>query len=359
MKSYKSLIGFVVLVVLVPIFFALFFKRVPPATIGVKQGMWGGGIVGQDFPTGIHLGISGYHKWYFLPRKTHFLHFTNSRRTATTNTDSWYPPLEIRTTDNNNVTIELSVPYHIIENEAWSIVSAGLTHAYRERVESIVESLLREELPKLTSEHLQVTDKRLQRVTDALPELNRQLAELHCEADAILIRRIGFPTEYETKLQEKQFLRQKANLDVALTLMAEAQKDVNLIERQIVAAELAKTQEWDKQIQERTSENQVKIAIIRADADMYSRRTKAEGEADRVILEAEGGLAVEKSEALRNELRTAALDSRGGAILLGIEAAKNLNVPKVTLDASNPAVPMLMDLEALTRLLVGKSVAAD
>ncbi len=357
MKSFKGLIGFLVILVLVPIFFALFFKRVPPATIGVKQGMWGGGIVSQDYPTGIHLGISGYHKWYFLPRKTHFLHFTDSRRTSTSNTDSWYPPLEIRTTDNNNVTIELSVPYHIVPNEAWSIVSSGLTHAYRERVESIVESLLREELPKLTSEDLQVTDERLARVSDALPELNRQLAELHCKADSILIRRIGFPTEYETKLQEKQFLRQKANLDVALTLMAEAQKDVNLIERQIVAAEMAKTQEWDKRIQERTSENQVKIATIRANAEMYSRRAKAEGDADRVILEAEGGLAVEKSEALRNELRTVALDSKGGAILLGIEAAKNLRVPSVTLDASNPAVPMLMDLEALTRLLVGKSVS--
>ena len=68
------------LLVGLPLVLGLLIKRVPPAFIGVKQiSVGGAGIVSVDYPTGFHLGVTGYHKWYFLPRKTHFLHFTASR----------------------------------------------------------------------------------------------------------------------------------------------------------------------------------------------------------------------------------------------------------------------------------------
>ena len=54
----KKLIVLLVVLVLVPIMAAVLFKRVPPATIGVKQSQWGGGIIQDDYSTGFHLGIS-------------------------------------------------------------------------------------------------------------------------------------------------------------------------------------------------------------------------------------------------------------------------------------------------------------
>ena len=339
--------------VLTPLVFVFFIKRVPPATLGVKQGMWGSGIVLDDFPTGFHLGISGYHKWYFMPAKTHFLHFTASRATGHSDIDDWNRPLSIRTTDGNTISVELSIPYRIMPGSAHRIVQDGLQISYRERVKSKVLGVLRAELPQLTSEDWQDTDMRLKRAQMTLPVLNKQLSEFYCEAESLLIRRFSFSPEYEKKLQEKQYLSQKANLDVALTRQAEEEKETTILEREIQAAEMEKTEQWEKLIQEAKSENEKTIAIILAKAKIYSAETRGEGDAERLISEATGKLAIEKAEALRKELRTAALDSEGGRILLALEAAKNLKLPNVTLDSTDPAVPMILDLDKLVQLLVG------
>ncbi len=349
-----------IILLLSPLIFSLVLKRVPPATIGVKQNSWAGGIIEADYATGFHLGVSGYHKWHFLPARTHFLHFNDHGGLRTTSeTDNWSAPLEIRTTDNNVVTIELSVPYHIVDGGAFQIVQDGLKSSYRERVRSVISSVLRNELPKLTSEDLQLTEVRLDRVLQTVPVMNTELKDLYCEVETILIRRLRFQSEYEEKLQDKQYLRQKALLDTAQTRVAEEEKVVNLIEKQIVAAELTLNQGWDKRIQEKTSEYDVMIAGIEAEAAVYESQTRAEGEAERVILEADGQLALDRAEALRDELRTAALNSEGGRILLGLDAAENLRIEKVTLNSDDPAVPNILDLGQLTKMLVGEGSEAD
>ena len=349
----KKLIFLLCVILIIPIAIVLLVERVPPATMGVKQGMWGSGIVKEDFATGFHLGVSGYHKWYFMPEKTHFLHFTGSRATGRSDVDDWNKPLSIRTTDGNTVTVELSIAYKIIKGQAYRIVEDGLQISYRERVKSKVLGVLRAELPQLTSEDWQITETRLNRSKATLPALNNQLKEFYCEAERLLIRRFSFSPEYEQKLQEKQFLRQKAKLDTALTEQAEVEMDTNIIERQIQAAEMEKTQTWEKRIQIAKSENEKVIATILAEAAVYSSKTRGTGDAERLIYEANGQLALEKAEALRKELRTAALDSEGGRILLGLEAAQNLQLPTVTLDSTDPAVPMILDLDHLVKMLIG------
>ncbi|MDP6849960.1 MAG: SPFH domain-containing protein [Planctomycetota bacterium] len=357
MKNARFLIALLALLVLVPTVFALCFKRIPPDVIGIKQARWGGGgIIPEDNLAGFKLGISGYHLWHYLPRETHFLHFTKSRPAGRTLTliDSWKPSQEIRTRDNNVVSVDISIPYHIIPGQGFKVVQDGLKHEYRDRVQSTVERVIRSELSTLSSEDFQDTDSRLKRTQQILPILNVQLAEFYCKAEGILIRRFGFSNQYEDKLQEKQLLRQKANLDQALAMQANEQKVVNLIERQIVAAEKALNADWDFKLQDKQSEYQVLLADIAAKAQVYSATKRAEGEAQRDINIAEGRLALDQSEAIRNELRTSALNSEGGRILLALEAADNLSIPTVTLNSDDPSVPMLLDLGTMTRLLVGK-----
>lgn len=351
----KKLLIVVGLLLMIPLLFVLLIKRIPPATVGVKQSMWGGGIIEEDYPTGFRLGIAGYHKWYLMSDKTHFIHFTESSPGSSSETDSHNPPLNVRTRDNNVVAIDVSVAYRIRNKEAHEIVQKGLQLSYKERVKQKVLGVLRAELSTLSSEDLQSTETRLKKVDEALPVLDAALAEFHCTSTAILIRRFAFEPQYEEKLQEKQYLRQKAKLDEALTLQAEEQKKVNQIDRQIGAAVLQKEQDWEKRLQEKKSEYEVLIAEIRADARIYEQRTLAEGEAGKVIAEANGKLAIEKAEALRNQLRTAALNSDGGSILLAIEAAENLQMPTVTLNSDDPAVPMVLDLNQLTRMLIGST----
>lgn len=360
MKGFKIAATLLVLVVLFAIALLFLTQRIYPSTIGVKQVVWGPGkgFYMDDYGAGLHLGVAGYHRWHLLPRRTHFLHFTTSqgvRRGArgALEIEDWQPPLEIRTKDNNTVKIDVTVTYRIAEGEAHRIVVDGLKAEYRHRVRSQVLGVLRSELSELTSEDLQSTEKRLGRAKATTEVLTIELARFHVVPEDLLIRRVEFTPEYENKLQEKQLLHQQATLDQALTGQANEERQVKVIERQIGAAELKLTQEWEKTMQEKRSDYQVMIAEIGAQAAVYSAQTRAEGEAEREIAIARGKLALEQSQALRDELRNQALNSEGGRILLALDAVKNLNIPRVTLNSDDPAVPMLLDLDQMTRLLVG------
>ena len=172
----KKLLTLLLILILVPIFIAVVFKRVPPATIGVKQSQWGGGIIESDYETGFHVGISGYHKWHFLPATTHFIHFTDSRHRNNSLTDTYQPALSIRTSDKNLITYEVSVSYRIKDGEAWRLVADGVKIQYQERVGTKVTSALRDQLNKLSSEDLQLTERRMELVEEAMPFLVEDLA---------------------------------------------------------------------------------------------------------------------------------------------------------------------------------------
>jgi hypothetical protein len=364
MKSVpKGLIILVLIVVVLPLAFMFFYKRVRPMEIGVKRVLVGGvGVVEKDYQAGFHLGITGFHKWDFLPRGTHFLHFVGGGGNAT-DTTMWEDTLQIRTVDQNVTDIDVTVTYRIKVNEGYQIVEDGYRTTYKRRAMETVTDVLRAQLARLTSEDLQDTDTRLAKARDIVPLLNEELAPFHLEvettsdeeAPAVLIRRVAFQAEYEQKLQEKQYLQQRANLDRALSLVAAEEQVTNSIERQIGAAEAKLTSEWDLKFQEEESRYEVLIAEIRAAARVYESQTKAAADADEVKLTAEGQLAMDKSRALRDKLRNEALASRGGQIYLGLLAAENLRVPSVTLNSNDPRVPLVLDLDELTKVLVGES----
>ena len=357
----KFLIGFASLMLLLMIGGTLIFNRIPPAAVGIKQVVFGPGqgIVDADYSTGIVLAIPGYHRWYLLPRQTHFLHFTGETRLRQNRSalgiEDWQPPLDIRTTDNNNVGIDASLTYRIKSGEGYLLVQDGLRTFYRDRVRSAVLDVLRGQLAKLTSEDLQIPANRIERAKQTLELLKTELVKFHVEPESLLIRAVRFLPEYEQKLQQKQLLRQESKLEEALTAQAVEDQKVQTQVRKITAAVLAKEREWDLTIQEEKSNFEVQIATIMAAADLYDKRTRAEGDAERDIAIANGTLAVEKASALRDELRNTALDSPGGRILLALTAVENLNMPEVILNSDDPAVPMLLDLSQMTRLFVGGS----
>jgi regulator of protease activity HflC (stomatin/prohibitin superfamily) len=270
--------------------------------------------------------------------------------------EDWQPAVTLRTKDGNTIDLDVTVTYKIKQDEAYMIIKDGLKDAYRERVRARVISTLREELAELTSEDLQITELRLLRAGDTLALLTQELAEYHVVPENLFIRKVKFPAQYETKLQEKQLLRQESQLESALTEQAKVEQVVKTQTRKIAAEALAEEKNWDRKIQEKRSDYQVQIAQINADALLYSRTTIAEGEAERDIAIARGNLALEKADALRDLLRNEALDSVGGRILLALTAVENLQIPEVTLNSEDPAVPMLLDLSKMTRLLVGDQV---
>ncbi len=362
-KGIRILIGFVALLALTSVGFSFLTVRVPPATIGVKQTLWGsGGFESKDHGTGLVWGVTGLHRWHFLPTQTQFLHFAEGalqverirqKRETLLEVEDWQPAVDVRTKDNNTVSIDVTITYRIMPEKGHRILEESLKNAYRDRVRSVVTGVLREELAKLTSEEYQATDKRMKRESETLGMLKEELAVFFVEPLDVFIRRVHFPVDYELKLQEKQYLNQKKNLDVAMTAQATQQTEIAKFQKQTEKEVKVRNQDWEKRIQSKKSEVQVLIAEINALADVYSSETRAMGDAERDIAIATGKLAIEKADALRDQLRNEALDTQGGRIKLALEAVDNLHIPNVTLNSDDPAVPMLLDLDQMTRLLIG------
>jgi regulator of protease activity HflC (stomatin/prohibitin superfamily) len=342
-------------VLLLAIGSGLLLERVPPAAIGVRQNLLGGGITQRDFDAGYYLGVAGVHRWHLLDGRVHFVSFardTQERPAFGSNVDH-SGALDIRTSDNNTASLDVTVLYQILEGRAWRIVQDGQTLAYRDRVRQAIQGTLREELSKLSPEDFVNTDRRLERVAETLPLLRRTLDSYHVEPLEILIRAVRFPPEYEEKLQLKQLTRQKSLLAQAREREERQQQTTQAIGTETEALEKRVRGEWDKRLQEARSDNQVEIAGIRAAAEIESRTERADAEADRVALVAAGQLALDQAEALRDQLRNAALDTVGGRILLARTAAANLQLPSVTLNSNDPEVPTVLDLDQLVELLIG------
>lgn len=352
MKFSKILLVVLALPILLIVATMLFVERVPPATIAVRQSMWGGtGVEDVDFGMGFHLGIVGIHKWHYLDRRTHFLTFASGTATSMGQLE---PPLVIRTKDNNTATFDLSVTYRIKEGEGHLMVKEGLKDIYHERVFTTVESILREELAQLSSEQIYDPEERLQVARGAEPRLAAELKAFHVEPLDVLIRAVSFTPAYEEKLQEKQLTYQKRLLATAQERVERQRAITDTKEAEIEAAEKELRGDWDKKLEQLRATNEVAIAKIHAEARVYDRGTRARSDADYESMIAAGGLAVTKAEALRDELRNQALDTLGGRIYLAQQAAQNLNIEEVTLNTNDPSVPSILDIGELVKLLIGE-----
>jgi regulator of protease activity HflC (stomatin/prohibitin superfamily) len=334
------------------------FERIEPGQIGVRQSVWGGaGVKAEDFGPGFHWGVSGIHKWHLLDRRTHFLTFSEpsgqsgfSRKHRNSQEEL---PLEIRTSDNNPVSVDVTVTYRIIPGEAHLIVSEGRKLIYMERVASTVRGVLREELAKLVPEDFVDTDIRLQLAAEALPILEESLALYHVKPETILIRAVRFLDSYEEKLQAKQL----SELAKSLRKVEDELKITGTIEKETEALEKEARAEWNKKLQEAQSSNEVLVAQILAEAKIYENQVRPRADAAYETLIAEGKLAIAKAEALRDELRNEALDSLGGRILQARDAAENLQFESVTLNSNDPSIPSVIEIDKLVELLIGSGRA--
>ncbi|MCA9697803.1 MAG: SPFH domain-containing protein, partial [Myxococcales bacterium] len=187
----------------------LFLDNVTLGKVGVRRSNIGG-VVATDLEPGWRLEIAGLHKIIELPSTYQFLDFLDQ------------DALEIRTKDNNIVTLDISVPYRIKPGEAWEIVTAG-NHAedglngyrFQRLTRETTVGVLRQHLADLQSSDFYDTDRRNIVTDQALAALNEQLAPLHVEANAILMRAVFFRAEYETQLLQIQLNAQNKLLDGA------------------------------------------------------------------------------------------------------------------------------------------------
>ena len=103
---------FVIVVVTVLVVRGMLVDNVELGKVGVRRSNIGG-VVERDLEPGWRFELVGIHKIIQLPSTYQFLNFLDQNA------------LEIRTKDNNIVTIDISVPYRITPGSAWEIVTEG------------------------------------------------------------------------------------------------------------------------------------------------------------------------------------------------------------------------------------------
>jgi hypothetical protein len=296
----------VVLLWIVP---TLLFTTVDLGTVGVRQSALTG-VSKADLEPGWRLRIPGVHKVIVLP--SHYLILEYS-------SDEGGQSLQIRTKDNNNVGLDVSVPVRIRPGEAHAVVAAGNhtldidgRHRFQRLAQETTVSVLRERLAELDSSGFYTTDRRIEVAQKSLEILNQALAELHMEAQAVLIRAVTFRTEYENQLQQIQLNEQNKLLDQAREHVAEQQQQLDNFVQGTRAQAASREQEWIKRQAELERAYQVGFVNI-------PEAENSLGAARRILLA--------MSEAERAELRTRAgevlgvteLDKIGDAYLLGIK----------------------------------------
>jgi regulator of protease activity HflC (stomatin/prohibitin superfamily) len=330
--------------------FFLLFQRVPSASIGVRQTQWGGqGIAPRDYEPGLHFSVRGWHAWHLIDRRTHFAFFGTPEQGA----DS--PILDLRTKQGNEIKISALVPYRIVPGEAHLLVRDGLKSTYDELARATIQDVLMKELAELTADEYTSTDARLARMSSALPRLNTLLARFHLRAESIQIHDVVFWAQYEKVLQQKQLTRQLALLAQA-SAQVEEELRRNTLEQDIAGSEGRIRGELDKSIETIRSNGKLAISRVRADAQATNDRRRAEAQAEFDRLTAEGNLALYRADSLKERLTNEAYASTGGRLELARRAAANLKIREVTLNANDPRVPTVLDLDQLAGMLVGKSL---
>jgi hypothetical protein len=251
---------------------AVLTATVAPNEIGVRTSA-ASGVLAEDLSPGWHLRLPGVHKMILLPSNYFMLDYTNDDKGP-------QKPLIIRTKDNNTVELDVSVPVRIKPGEANQLVASGNhvtdpdgQYRYQRLAEETTTSVLREEMATLDSVGFYSTDRRLAASAKTLELLNRQLALMHVEAQAVLVRAVTFRPDYEKQLQMIQLNEQNKLLDAASQKLANVQQSLDNYVQGTSAQVSARTQDWVKRQAELERAYQVGLLAV-AEATPGAARAK-------------------------------------------------------------------------------------
>jgi hypothetical protein len=402
MKGLVKLSKIVVVIILAAwILPMLFTLRVEPSEIGVRQSATSG-VLEEDLGPGWHWRVPGVHKLIVLPSSYFMLDYSSDNK-------GHQKPLVIRTKDNNTVELDVTVPVRIKPGKAHSLVAAGNhvkdpdgRYRYQRLAEENATSVLREEMATLDSVGFYSTERRLLASAKATEMLNKQLAPMNLEVQAVLVRAVTFRAEYEKQLQQIQLNEQNKLLDAAAQKLAGVQQTLDNYVQGTSAQISARTQDWVKRTAELERAYQVgllaveesnpgaaraKLATlsegdvtkmreeaaklfgldpasvsdgyligiknIQAETLEYKNRVTAEAEALEGRLVAEGDAMVAKVQGEYEVKLNALLGSPAGRAYVAYKSAANVTFAKTLSFSSGEGIPSVLRLRQFAEQFMG------
>ena len=379
---------------------AMCVARVEPSEIGVRQSATSG-VLEEDLTPGWHWRVPGIHKLIMLPATYFMLDYSDG-------VNGPQKALVIRTKDNNTVELDVTVPIRIKRGEAHALVAAG-NHVkdpdgrfrYQRLAEENATSVLREEMATLDSVGFYATDRRFAASTKALEALNRQLAPMHLEAQAVLVRGVTFRAEYEKQLTQIQLNEQNKLLDAAAQKLAGEQQKLDNFVQGTSAQVSSRQQDWIKrqaelerayqvglvgvtdstpgavraklatfpptQVEEMRAEAAkvfgldpasvsdgylIGIKNIQAETLEYKNRVTAEADAIQGRLGAEGDAMVAKVQGEYEVKLNALLGSPSGRAYVAWRAADNIKFADTLTFSSSEGIPSVLRLRQFAELFM-------
>ena len=397
-NASKVLVVFALTLWIVP---AACMTTVGPNEIGVRQSATSG-VLDEDLGPGWHLAIPGLHKTIKMPSNYFMLDFTKDDKGPQN-------PLVIRTKDNNTVELDISIPIRIKPGEAHALVAAGNhvqdpdgRYRYMRLAEETATSVLREEMAVLDSVGFYSTDRRIATEEASLKTLNKQLAPMHLEAQAVLVRAVRYRAEYEKQLQQIQLNEQNKLLDAATQKLANVQQSLDNYQQGTNAQVAQRQQEWGAKqsrlerayqmglldvVDATPGAARAKLAqlapadvaakkdeaakIFGMDADSvsdgyliglkninaetleYKNRVKAEADALEGRLTAEGRAMVAKVQGEYENKLNGLLGSPAGKAYVAWQAADNVKFGDTLTFSSADGIPAVLRLRAFAELFMG------
>lgn len=298
--------------------------KIPPGQVGVCNAQWTSGLIEQDFGTGFHWDVGGFHTWNVFDATVQTIHMN---RTGDRDGEGEFdPPLVVNSKDGARVTLDVTIKYQIKPGHVWRVLKEfGASDRYKLTVRNEAKRTLTVQLGALSTEQFYDPVVRHRVASEMEAELKKQLEPIHVDLIAILIRDVEFDAGFEQRIKDKVLAQQDRELQIAKTKATEAKGKTSKIEADTESAVMVINQERDKKITELRAGNDKAIAEKRAVFQKTVVETKARADLVAAELEAKATRLRKEAEAAGQSLKREALAAGGGANYVALELARNLN----------------------------------
>jgi hypothetical protein len=202
----------------------------------------------------------------------------------------------------------------------------GPGNAYKDKVENETQDKCRRVFGKMSTEHFYNPEIREERTTQVLTILRESMSSRFIEITDLLIRDVAFDPQYERKIKQKKLADQEVELNRSQSRAVEFKGVTQKIVAEMNSEEKIIDQEKTLTLAKSKAENDVKAQKIATDYRRYVTEKRADADLIAAELDAKGQLLMDNAKAEGERLRNNAVAGKGGATLVALEAARNINI---------------------------------
>ncbi|MCQ4574794.1 MAG: SPFH domain-containing protein [Candidatus Brocadiales bacterium] len=333
--AYGGIIGFFVVFFGIAVPFCIF--KVQVNQIGVWTKVWPvgvtdftRGVVEEDYFVGWHRGIPIVDYWDVYDATVQTLNRTSDKVGGRR-----MEPIQVRTVDDYDVSVELILKYKIRRGSAWrlrKLLGPGKAGSpkgkvrYQVILENEMVDVARSVFGKMTEKHLYDPYEKRKRAKQALVELQKRMDDRFLDMIDVLLLDLKFDPKLDRKIKNVKLAELDILLNISQAKAADYRGITNIID--------ADTEAWVERIEgDRKAKFTIleallnqRIAEIMAAAGKYMVEKKANADRYKADETAAGRLLVRKALAEGQNLKRAAMIGVGGDLIVALEAAKNINL---------------------------------